>query len=154
MASLKDYELLGEIGRGAFGVVYKVRNRRDNEIYVLKQVGIEKFDNNFKKQAEVEASILKGIRSPYIVRYYESFVEKNNLNIIMEFCSGGDLEKYLKRMAGRPLKEETVWKFFIQMCLGVRDIHYKRVLHRDIKALNIFLTGEEDIRIGDLGVAK
>jgi len=81
-------------------------------------------------------------------------VEKGKLNIVMEFCSGGDLDKYLKRLAGRPMKDELIWKFFIQMCIGLRDIHSKRILHRDIKALNVFLTHDENIRIGDLGVAK
>lgn len=88
------------------------------------------------------------------MKYFHSFLEKGTLNIIMEFCSGGDLDRYIKGMMGRPMKEEQIWKFFIQMCIGLRDIHQKRVLHRDIKAQNVFLTQEENIRIGDLGVAR
>jgi len=59
MVSLKDYELLDEIGHGAFGVVHKVRHRQDNLIYVLKQVDISSLDARSKNQAQAEASILK-----------------------------------------------------------------------------------------------
>lgn len=55
---------------------------------------------------------------------------------------------------GRPLREKLIWKFFIQMCLGLEYLHSKKVLHRDVKTLNMFLTKDDSIRIGDLGVAK
>ena len=105
-------------------------------------------------KAMAEGKILKQLRSRYVVDYHNSFVEKNYLNIVMEFCAGGDLAHHLKTMMGRPLKEDQVWKFFIQMVLGIADLHTKKILHRDIKAMNIFLTKDQEIRIGDLGVAK
>lgn len=154
MTSLRDYEILNKIGSGSFGVVHKVRSRQDKQIYVLKQVDVSKLSPVQRKQAESEANILRELRSPYIVKYFFSFLEKGTLNIVMEFCSGGDLDRYIRGMMGRPMKEEHIWKFFIQMCVGLRDIHHKRVLHRDIKAQNIFLTQDENIRIGDLGVAR
>ena len=55
---------------------------------------------------------------------------------------------------GKPLKEETIWKMAIQMMVGLRDLHEKKILHRDIKAMNIFLDGENNVRIVDLGVAR
>lgn len=54
----------------------------------------------------------------------------------------------------RPLTENKIWKFFIQICLGLNYIHNKKILHRDIKSMNVFLTKDENVRIGDLGVAK
>jgi NIMA (never in mitosis gene a)-related kinase len=88
------------------------------------------------------------------VKYYDSFLEKNILNIVMEFCEGGDLASYLRQQLGRPLSENKIWKFLIQMSLGLDYIHKKKILHRDIKSMNIFLAKDESIRIGDLGVAK
>lgn len=72
----------------------------------------------------------------------------------MEYCDGGDLSLMLKQQTGRPLKEEKIWKIFLQICVGLEYIHSKRILHRDIKTLNIFLMKDESVKIGDLGVAK
>lgn len=60
----------------------------------------------------------------------------------------------MKRQSGKPLKEERIWKFFIEMCLGLHYLHSFKILHRDIKSMNIFLGKEDMVKIGDLGVAK
>ena len=54
----------------------------------------------------------------------------------------------------RPLNETKIWKFFIEMCLGLRYLHSNKILHRDIKTINMFLGKDDKIKIGDLGVAK
>lgn len=101
-----------------------------------------------------EAKIMRNISSPYIVKYLQSFTEKDNFYICMEYCSGGDLSQALKAQMGKPLSEETVWKFTLQIMLGLRDLHAKKILHRDIKTMNVFLTEGKAVRIGDLGVAR
>jgi len=58
----------------------------------------------------------------------------------MEYCSGGDLAQFLKAQIGKPINEELIWKFTLQIMLGLRDLHAKKILHRDIKSLNVFLT--------------
>ena len=98
--------------------------------------------------------ILSKLNNPYVVKYYDSFIDKNLLCIIMEYCDGGDLSSYLKGQLGRPLLEARIWKFFILSCMGLDYIHRKKILHRDIKTMNIFLTKDDGLRIGDLGVAK
>lgn len=72
----------------------------------------------------------------------------------MEYCENGDLGKYLKRQMARPLNESKIWKFFIEMCIGLNYLHTHKILHRDIKTINMFLGKEDKIKIGDLGVAK
>ena len=94
------------------------------------------------------------LRHPFIVSYCDSFTEDRNLNIIMEFWDGGDLSYFLKQQNKKYLKEEKIWRFFIQICLGLEHIHKNKILHRDIKTLNIFLHKNEAVKIGDLGVAK
>lgn len=91
---------------------------------------------------------------PFIVSYRSSFIESNTLNIVMEYCRNGDLAQYLKMQNKKPLPENKIWKFFLQICLGLQHIHNNRILHRDIKTLNIFLGQDEEVKIGDLGVAK
>ena len=94
------------------------------------------------------------ISCQYVVRYYDSFVKKDSINIIMEYCECGDIGKYLKKQMNRPLDEDKIWKFFIEMSLGLHYLHSFRILHRDIKTINMFLGKDDKIKIGDLGVAK
>ena len=79
------------------------------------------------------------LKHPFIVSYCESFTEDRNLNIIMEYCDSGDLSQYLKQQNKKYLKEAKIWMFFIQICMGLEYIHKNKILHRDIKTLNIFL---------------
>lgn len=108
------------------------------------------------EEVKNEAKILSYLNSKFVVRYLESFVLNNSLNIVMEYCDGGDLSIYLRDFlkTGKFLPEEKIWKFFIQICLGINYIHNKKILHRDLKTMNIFLMKDEKVRIGDLGVAK
>lgn len=55
---------------------------------------------------------------------------------------------------GRKLAEGKIWKYFIQLCLAIESLHDKNILHRDIKSKNIFLSQEDDVKLGDLGIAK
>jgi len=72
----------------------------------------------------------------------------------MEYCEAGDLQQFLKKQNGKQLKEERVWRFFIEMCLGLNYLHSFKILHRDIKSMNIFLGKDNQVKIGDLGVAR
>merc|ERR1719343_316731 len=130
-----------------------------------------------REEANQEVWLLRKISSgsEFIVQYIESFLERESLHIIMEFCENGDLSGYLKpplrlppivltNGAGTPepaktthgqcLEEATVWKFAIQIGLGLAWLHTNRILHRDIKSLNVFLSAQHDARLGDLGVAR
>ena len=86
---IKDYIIKERLGIGAFGVVYKVLKKSDNHIYVIKQIPLVGLTLQQINDAKLEARILSLVRSNYIVRYYESFEEENNLNIVMEYCDGG-----------------------------------------------------------------
>ena len=102
--------------------------------------------------------ILGQLNSKHIVQYIDSFVHGNKVNIIMEYCEYGDLFTYLKNKASQglnSLSESSIWKYLIQLCLGINYLHNeKKILHRDLKTLNIFLCKDGSIKIGDLGVAR
>ena len=86
-----------------------------------------------------EARLLSKFQSPHLVKYKESFVHEDKAHIVMELCERGDLDAYLKKQKGALLPESKIWKFFIELCLGLQYLHANRVLHRDVKALNIFI---------------
>ena len=152
----KNYIIEKELGKGTYGVVYKVRNKNDNNIYVIKQISLRGLTKNQKNEVKQESEILKKIKSKYVVKYYDSFEEEDKLNIVMEYCESGDLNDFIENQKKTKvlLKEEVIWKFFIKITLGLADIHKLKILHRDLKSLNIFLKQEKDVRVGDLGVAK
>lgn len=150
----KDFEVLNKLGQGSFGTVYKVRRKADKNFYVMKSINISQMDRRGQQESVNEVKILASLDSPYIVKYFDSFIENKTLNIIMEFCDKGDLSQAIRSQMGRLIIESKIWKYFIQMCLGLEFIHSKRILHRDIKSMNVFLIRDDCVRIGDLGVAK
>ena len=160
---INDYKIIKRVGFGSSGLVYKVVKKNDptNKIYILKQIPYSEpnLEETIKKvqSANNEVFILSKLSCKYIVKYYTSFVDsENNLNIIMEYCDSGDLNSFINSLKkeNKYLTEEEIWFFFIQISLGLAYIHSKNILHRDLKPMNIFLTNKNQIKIGDLGVAK
>ena len=147
----KEYEILTKIGQGSFGTVFKVRRKSDRQILVMKLIKMQSLSKKNQQDSVSEVKILSSLNSPYIVKYFDSFVENSTLHIVMEYCEKGDLSQVMKK---QQLSQSKIWKFFIQMCIGLEYLHSKQILHRDIKSLNIFLSNDDSIRIGDLGVAK
>ena len=153
---IKDYLIKERLGVGSYGTVYKVKKKNSNDIYVIKQISLLGLVKQQINEYKLEASILSSIKSNYVVKYYDSFEENNNLNIVMEYCDGGDLYQFIeeKKKAKYLLSENIIWELFIKMILGLSSIHKKKILHRDLKSQNIFLTKNLEVKIGDLGVAK
>ena len=153
---IRNYQIIEKIGKGTFGTVYKVKRFNEPLIYVIKQISLIGLTDIQINQVYSEAKILSQIRSKYVVKYYESFLEDDNLNIVMEYCDNGDLYTYINKQKekSKPFKEDLIWEIFIKITLGLTTIHKMKILHRDLKALNIFLKKNKEIKIGDLGVAK
>lgn len=156
LSTIRDYTIKEKLGSGAYGVVYKTTKKAHKTIYVMKQINLTGLNKSEIEDVKNEAKILSSLNSAYVVKHYESFIEKSLLCIVMEYCENGDLSKYLQRskLKKKHLEEKTIWSFFIQICLGLAFIHGKKILHRDLKSLNIFLATKDKVRIGDLGVAK
>ena len=156
--SISQYILKDRIGIGSYGMVFKAQRKDDKKtFFVIKQIPFYTNENKENiEEAKNEAKILKQLDCKYIVKYYDSFEENNTLNIVMEYCQNGDLSTFINENKTKNilLSENQIWKFFIEMSLGLAYIHYRKILHRDLKTLNIFLTKDLDVKIGDLGVAK
>jgi len=120
----------------------------------MKQINIAQMNRSQKDEALNEAKILQALKSPYIVGYHDSFIENEKLCILMEYCENGDLAQLLKARHGRLLEEDMIWKYFIEISLALLYLHNKKILHRDMKTMNVFLTKDFHVRLGDLGVAK
>lgn len=112
-----------------------------------------------QKEAYLEAKILKELNHHCIIKFIEVFRSTKpipTLNIVMDYAAGGDLQKRIKsqRQKNRYFSENLILDWFTQICLALKHIHDKKILHRDLKSQNIFLTENGLIKLGDFGIAK
>lgn len=147
--------LLKFLGKGTFGAVYQARREADDKIYAIKKVDTRRMTSKERADAVNEIRVLASVGGPHVITFYEAFVDSDILYIVTEFAGQGDLLAYLKakRRQGN-IPESTVWSLFIQMCLGVKTMHDANILHRDLKAANVFMCSPNYLKLGDLGVAK
>lgn len=151
-----DYEEIQCIGRGNFGSAYLVRHRGENQRYIAKKVMLAGLKNKEKEGAMLEVNLLKDLDHPHIVSYKQSYFTLDLLIIIMEYCEVGDLSYHIKRKVRKRefFSETEIFNWFIQICLALEYVHGRRVIHRDLKTSNIFLTGNLTVKLGDFGISK
>ena len=103
-----------------------------------------------------EVHILASLEHPFIVRYFDSFVETRKLFLVMEYAPNGSLHTVLQhhQRLGRHVEEDTIWRYVLQLLLGLHAIHQRRIVHRDLKPHNIFLGADDTVKIGDFGVSR
>eukprot|EP00922_Rhytidocystis_sp_ex-Travisia-forbesii_P025560 GHVS01037522.1.p1 GENE.GHVS01037522.1~~GHVS01037522.1.p1 ORF type:complete len:573 (+),score=128.16 GHVS01037522.1:311-2029(+) len=152
-----QYRFIREVGRGASGSAQLMEDSH-GVCYIMKSIQTENMKENQLKNAINEIKILNELRHPFIVRYRESFIENSALNIIMDFCSGGDLAKRItqqRKEVRKKFKESEVVCWLAQAVMALADMHKRYIMHRDLKPLNIFLDGEDGrLRLGDFGISK
>ncbi|XP_029445199.1 serine/threonine-protein kinase Nek11 isoform X2 [Rhinatrema bivittatum] len=146
-----------KLGCGSFGTVYLVLDKkaRNEEFKVLKEISVGDLNPNETVQANLEAQLLSKLDHPAIVKFYASFLEKESFCIITEYCEGQDLDFKIQeyKKAGNMFTESQIVEWFIELLLGVNYMHERRILHRDLKAKNIFLKNNH-LKIGDFGVSR
>nr|XP_020145964.1 serine/threonine-protein kinase Nek3 isoform X2 [Microcebus murinus] len=150
---MDDYVVLRVIGEGSFGRALLVQQESSNRMFAMKEIRLPKSFSDTQNSRK-EAVLLAKMKHPNIVAFKESFEAEGHLYIVMEYCDGGDLMQKIKQQKGKLFPEDMIFNWFTQMCLGVNHIHKKRVLHRDIKSKNIFLTQNGKVKLGDFGSAR
>lgn len=151
-----EYSELKMIGSGNYGYIYLCRELVSGLKWVSKKIPLAGLTSYQQKSALQEANLLRSLRHPHIVYYRDSFIESGHLIIIMEYCEEGDLARHVRkcREKGQRFPEELLLNWFLQMCLGVQYLHSRKILHRDLKSSNIFLTAEGVVKIGDFGISR
>jgi NIMA (never in mitosis gene a)-related kinase len=104
----------------------------------------------------VALQVLSLLRHDNIVGYIDYFVSEDQLSIVLEYCAGGDLSQRIKaaKEAGTPFDEHTILFWFAQIANALAFVHSRKILHRDLKTQNIFLTDKGVIKLGDFGIAR
>uniref|UniRef100_A0A8C0ZE35 non-specific serine/threonine protein kinase n=1 Tax=Cyanistes caeruleus TaxID=156563 RepID=A0A8C0ZE35_CYACU len=151
---MDKYIKVRKIGEGSFGKAILVKAKENGQHYVIKEINISKMSNKEREESRREVAVLANMKHPNIVLYRESFEENGCLYIVMDYCEGGDLFKKINAQKGIPFSEDQILDWFVQICLALKHIHDRKILHRDIKSQNIFLTKDGTIQLGDFGIAR
>uniref|UniRef100_A0A665SVZ4 non-specific serine/threonine protein kinase n=1 Tax=Echeneis naucrates TaxID=173247 RepID=A0A665SVZ4_ECHNA len=141
---MDKYEKVKKIGEGSFGKAILVKSKEDGFICHYKA----------RQESRKEVAVLAKMSHPNIVQYKESFEEGGSLYIVMDYCEGGDLFKKINAQKGLLFSEEQILDWFVQICLALKHVHDRKILHRDIKSQNIFLTKDGTVQLGDFGIAR
>ncbi|XP_042567448.1 serine/threonine-protein kinase 10-like [Cyprinus carpio] len=139
------WEIIGELGDGAFGKVYKAQNKETGELAAAKV--IETKSEEELEDYMVEIDILASCNHQYIVKLLDAFFYDNNLSIMIEFCPGGAVDATMLEL-DRGLEEPQIQVICKQMLEALQYLHSMKIIHRDLKAGNILLTLDGDIRLG------
>ena len=158
---MENYEIINPIGKGNFGKITKILRKSDKKILVWKELNYSELSDKEKQQIVSEVNILRELKHPNIVKYYDRIIDKKNqkIYIIMEYCEGGDLNELIKRLKNekKNISEDIIWKIFTQVLLAVNFCHKHKegkILHRDIKPSNIFLDKDSNVKLGDFGLSR
>lgn len=148
----REVRLLGE---GAFGKCYLCECLADHSFVAIKQIDLHAQSEAERKEALKEAKILEAFDHPNIIKFREVYKTRSGkLCIVMDYADGGDVATQIKNQRGRYFTEAQVLDLFVQVSLAMKHVHDRKVLHRDIKSQNVFLTKAGIVKLGDFGIAR
>ena len=152
--SIKDFECIRLINKGAFGRVWLVKRKSTNDLYAMKIVNILDHIVNKKdtKFLEAECKIYDVITSEFVVKALFQFTHETFLCFVTEYMIGGDFGYLLNEYK---CLDEEVAKFYIaELILAIDSLHAASIIHRDLKPDNILLDANGHIKLTDFGLSK
>ena len=148
-----NFKFLYVIGKGGFGRVWKVQSKKTKEIFALKEMSkLKIIDKKSEKSINSERLFLTKLHHPFIINMHFAFQDSDNLYLVMDMLSGGDLRYHITKY--KRFSEEQTRFFIANMIHALRYIHDNNVIHRDIKPENLVMDDKGYIRVTDFGIAK
>ena len=154
-----NYKVIKQLGEGSFGKAFLCKRESDDSLCVIKQILIEGLDKKEKDDVLNESIILAKLDHLNIIKFFEVFESnkpKHMVNIVTEYADGGDLSEKIKEKKNKNnnFTESEILDYFTQICLAIKHIHEKKIIHRDLKSGNIFLMKNGLVKLGDFGISK
>lgn len=145
----EEYHVETFLGRGSFGEVFRARSLKSGQTVALKVIDLDEAGDIDELIKEIH--FLSHIRSKYLTRHYETFLQETKMWIVLEYCGGGSCSDLLK-VFGK-LDEDVTAYVMRDVLLGLEYLHAQKKVHRDIKLANILLTDRGEIKLADFGVS-
>ncbi|MBI4859676.1 MAG: protein kinase [Candidatus Riflebacteria bacterium] len=149
---LARYEPIAELGRGAMGVVYKMKQLATRRMVAIKLLRSSELPQEATERVLVEARILARLNHPNIVTIFDCGTDRSVPYLVCEYVDGGSLADRLKKKRPMPLRKAI--RLGLQILRGLRAAHDKGIVHRDLKPENILISTEGSAKIADFGLAK
>eukprot|EP01062_Namystynia_karyoxenos_P070135 TRINITY_DN6550_c0_g1_i1.p2 TRINITY_DN6550_c0_g1~~TRINITY_DN6550_c0_g1_i1.p2 ORF type:complete len:526 (+),score=190.83 TRINITY_DN6550_c0_g1_i1:138-1580(+) len=151
-AATDKYQLVRQVGQGSFGVALLVSAAESGRLLIAKELNLAQMDVKEREAVDSEVTLLRSLKHPNIVRYEECIHIGSVLYLVMEYADGGDLFVKVQGLTDF-LSEDEALNLFAQTCLAIKHLHDRRILHRDLKTQNIFVTQTGVVKLGDFGLA-
>ena len=145
------YEVLEVVGEGAYGIVYKCRNKETGKFVAIKKFK-EVEDELVKKTMKRELRMLQRMHHENIVDFVEAFKRKGNLFLVFEYVEKNLLE--ILQDSPRGLEPKLIRHFMYQLCKAIKYLHDQNVIHRDVKPENLLVNENMDLKLCDFGFAR
>jgi tRNA A-37 threonylcarbamoyl transferase component Bud32 len=150
--TIAGYEVLGQLGRGGMGVVYKARDVKLNRLVALKVIRAgSHLDEGALARFRTEAEAIARLRHENVVRIYALGEHRGQPYLVLEYVEGGSLDRLLR---GRPLPARRAAALALKLARAVEHSHQYLIIHRDLKPANVLLTAEGEPKVTDFGLAR
>lgn len=152
--SIRDYEIISPISKGAFGSVYLSRKKLTGELFAIKV--LKKADMVAKNQVmnvkSERAIMMSQADSPFVAKLFYTFQSRDYLFLVMEYLNGGDCASLIKALGGLP----EIWtrKYIAEVIVGVDSLHKKNIVHRDLKPDNLLIDHRGHLKLIDFGLSR
>ncbi|XP_052757253.1 serine/threonine-protein kinase 10 isoform X2 [Galleria mellonella] len=146
----ENWDMVGELGDGAFGKVYKAQHKTTGQLAAAKLCVLDNEDD--LADFTVEIDILTECRHPNVVELHEAYFIDNKLWMLLEYCDGGALDSVMAELE-KGLNEAQIAYVCREMCRGLQFLHSRKVIHRDLKAGNVLATMPGGVKLADFGVS-